>query len=270
MQVYRGMDIGTAKPDHRARERYAYHLIDLVEPDKELSVAEYQAKGAPMLDRLAGTGGTAILAGGSGLHLRALVDPLDFPPTDEELRVVLEETPQRELLEELIAADPHAGEIVDLANPRRVVRALEVYRLTGVTPSVRATTPNGVAVREYAAARPFVGIGIDPGDALVERVTARFDDMLDGGLLNEVARLAPRMGRTARKAVGYQQLLAVVAGEIGLDEGRARAIQATNSLAKRQRTFFRRDPRIRWIPWHDGLDERVQSAQSHLEDAWTS
>ena len=270
MQVYRGMDIGTAKPDRSARDRFGYHLVDLVDPADELTVAEYQAIGAPILDRLTADERPAVLAGGSGLHLRALVDPLEFPPTDDELRSQLEALASRDLLEELTEADPGAGEVVDLANPRRVLRAVEVYRLTGDTPSSRVQSPKAVAVSEYAPARPFVGIGIDAGPDLERRAAARLDDMLDRGLFDEVAGLSSTMGRTARKAVGYQQLLSVIAGDISLEEGRQRAIRATVALAKRQRTFFRRDPRIHWIPWHHEPDERLQAALSHLEESWTS
>ncbi len=270
MQVYRGMDIGTAKPDAATRDRFGYHLVDLVDPADELTVAEYQAIGAPLLDRLTADEQPVVLAGGSGLHLRALVDPLRFPPTDDELRSELEAVAPRDLLEELMEADPGAGEVVDLANPRRVLRAVEVYRLTGQTPSSRVQSSEAVAVREYAAARPFVGIGIDAGPDLERRAVARLDDMLDDGLIDEVADLSATMGRTARKAVGYQQLLPVIAGDISLEEGRQQAIRATLTLAKRQRTFFRRDPRIHWIPWHHELDERLAAALSHLGESWTS
>ncbi len=270
MQVYRGMDIGTAKPDAAARGRYGYHLIDLVEPSEELTVAEYQDAGSAVLDELAASERAGILAGGSGLHLRALVDPLEFPPTDDELRAELEAVTSRELLEELIDADPGAGEFVDLANPRRVLRAVEVLRLTGETPSARVVSPQATAVRRYAPTRPFVGLGIDPGDELGARVEARFAAMLDAGLVEEVAALAPIMGRTARQAVGYKELLPVVAGEHTIEEGRGAALRATLALAKRQRTFFRRDPRIHWLAWHHDPDERVAAAWSHLEAAWNS
>lgn len=270
MQVYRGMDIGTAKPDEMMRRRYGYHLVDLVDPTDELSVAEYQTEGRGVLDRLAGDGRAGILAGGSGLHFRSLVDPLEFPPTDDALRAELEETPRRELVEELLAADPGAGDVVDLANPRRVLRAVEVLRLSGETPTGRLATPQAAAVRDYQAARPFIGVGIDPGEELAARAEVRFDAMLDAGLLDEVAVLAPRLGRTARQAVGYKELMPVVAGEASLEEGRTAAVRATLALAKRQRTFFGRDPRIEWIPWHHDPEERVAAAWSRLEESWTS
>lgn len=270
MQAYRGMDIGTAKPDEAAQRRYGYHLVDFVDPGEELTVAEFQQAGSEVLDRLEAKDRKAILSGGSGLHLRALVDPLEFPPTDETLRAELEATPRRDLLEELIVADPGAGDVVDLANPRRVLRAVEVIRLTGETPTDRVAVPQATAVRDYQPARPFVGIGVDPGDELAARIERRFDAMLGAGLLDEVAALAPRMGRTARQAVGYKELMPVVSGGVSLEEGRAAAIAATVALAKRQRTFFRRDPRVEWIPWHHDPEEAVAAVWSRLEATWTS
>ena len=270
MQVYRDMDIGTAKPDQSSRRKYGYQLIDLVEPEDDLSVAEYQARGVRVIGELVVEAKPIILAGGSGLHLRALVDPFEFPPTDDELRSDLEALPSRSLLEELLAADPGAGDVVDLANPRRVLRAVEVFRLTGQTPTSRMATPQATAVQDYVPNRPFVGIGVDPGEELAERVEQRFDAMLAAGLLEEVARLGPRMGRTASQAVGYRELIPVADGQRSLEEGRAEAIRATMALAKRQRTFFRRDPRIQWIPWHHDAEERSAAAWSHLEGSWTS
>jgi tRNA dimethylallyltransferase len=146
-----------------------------------------------------------------------------------------------------------------------VLRAVEIHRLTGATPSSRAQTAEHRALRRYQPERPFLGIGVDPGDTMAERVKARFDAMLDAGLLDEVATLAPRLGRTARHAVGYAQLLPVVAGDVPLAVGRDAAIRATMALAKRQRTFFRRDPRIRWIIWHDDGAERLAGALDILE-----
>ena len=259
MQVYRGMDIGTAKPDAATCARVPHHLIDLVEPEESYSVAEYQSAGRTVLDALEAEGTTAIVAGGSGLHFRALVDPMSFAPTEPALRAELEAVPAADLVTELLGSDPEAAAHVDLANPRRVLRAVETLRLSGITPSQRAGTAEAEALRSYTPRLPLVAVGLDPGDALETRVIARFDAMLGAGLLDEVAELAPRLGRTARQAVGYKELIPVVNGGTSLEEGRAAAIQATLGLAKRQRTFFRRDPRIRWLTWHDDPDERVSA-----------
>jgi tRNA dimethylallyltransferase len=271
MQVYRGMDIGTAKPGPELQARIPHHLIDLVDASDSFSVAEFQVAGRHVLDQLDRRRVPALVAGGSGLHFRALIDPLEFPPTDAATRAALQSSDPKVLVGELLAADPGAADLVDMANPRRVLRAVEIYRLTGATPSDRNLSPAGRAVRDYRPVRPIVAVGVDPGDRLADRVARRFDRMLDAGLLDEVATLAPELGRTARQAVGYKELLDVVAGTCSPVEGRERAINATLALAKRQRTFFRRDPRIRWIAWHDETVERVRAARAVLEEAaWIS
>lgn len=270
MQVYRDLDLGTAKPDPATRRRLRYHLIDLVDPEDAFTVAEFQRLGVTVLDDLERQGVPAVIVGGSGLHFRSLVDPLRFQPSDPEVRAVLEARPLDEVRAELLERDPEAGSWVDLANPRRVVRAAEVLRLTGLAPSDRVRTPEAEAVRRYEPIRAFRAYGLDPGDRLVERVARRFDAMMARGLLDEVARVAPRLGPTARQGVGYKELLPVVAGEVDEATGRARAIAATSALAKRQRTFFRRDPRIRWTMWDDDPDVVADRIAEDLERAWTS
>jgi tRNA dimethylallyltransferase len=271
MQVYRGLNIGTAKVDAATAARVPHHLIDLAEPHESFSVAQFQHAGRTRIAELEARSTIPIIAGGSGLHFRALMDPLDFPPTDAALRTELEATDPAALIGELLLADPDADRRVDLANPRRVLRAVEILRLTGATPSQRAETEHAQAVRSYEPLIGFRAIGLDPGERLAARVIARFDAMLTDGLLGEVEDLADQLGPTARQAVGYKELLGVVGGEYDLEEGRNRAIQATLALAKRQRTFFRRDPRIRWLPWHDDAEQRVSAAFAAIEDAvWNS
>ena len=144
--------------------------------------------------------------------------------------------------------------------------------LTGATPSERVSSDAAAAIRSYRPIRPFSAIGIDAGSILGSRIEERFDGMLAAGLVEEVAGLAPRLGRTARQAVGYREMLPVVQGESDLEPARAEAIRATASLAKRQRTYFGRDPRIRWIPWHHETGEMLAEALEALtKDAqWTS
>ena len=264
MQVFRGMDIGTAKPDPATRERFAYHLVDVAEPTDEYNAAEFQTAGASVLDSAAAGGSDIVIAGGSGLHFRSLVDPFEFPPTDDGVRAELEATDVEVLRAELLAADPAAAAVVDLANPRRVLRAVEILRLTGATPTQRAQSPQAGRVRGYEPSRMFTAIGVDPGDRIGRRIEARFDQMLDAGLLDEVTGLAPRLGRTARQAVGYRQLLDVVERGRPIGSARDEAIRATASLAKRQRTYFRRDPRIRWIPWHHETEQMLDGALESL------
>ncbi|MCB2224014.1 MAG: tRNA (adenosine(37)-N6)-dimethylallyltransferase MiaA [Actinobacteria bacterium] len=271
MQVYRGMDIGTAKPTAEDQARVPHHMIDLADPSDPYTVADFQAAGIAVLDDLADRDVPALVVGGSGLHFRALVDPLDFPPSDAGVRGAIEQMGPEEAVAALVEADPDAGTHVDLANPRRVVRALEVVRVAGLTPSQRAARPEAAAVREYRPRVPLAAAVADPGGLLPGRVERRFEAMLDAGLLIEVEALAPSLGATAAQAAGYRQLLPVVAGEWSLAEGRRRAVDATRALAGRQRTFFGRDPRLRPLQWHDDAERRAAGLLAALEEAgWTS
>jgi tRNA dimethylallyltransferase len=264
MQVYRGMDIGTAKPSAAEQALVRHHMIDVVDPDIRFSVAEFQEAGRRVLAGLAERDVPALITGGSGLHFRALIDPLEFPPHDPQLRASIEERGAEANRRRLIEVDPAAGQVVDLANPRRVERALEVFELTGMIPSVRATHGSAEAVTRYKPLIPVVVAGIDPGAALADRVERRWNAMMAEGLLEEVAGLAESLGPTAAEAVGYKQLLPVVSGVTSVEQGSADARQATMSLAKRQRTYFRRDPRVEWVPWVSDPDERYELVKKCL------
>ena len=158
MQVYRGMDIGTAKPTLIERRGVPHHLIDVVDPEDEFTVAEFRRMGRRVMEA---TSGPLIITGGSGLHFRALVDPMNFAPTDPALRVELESTDPGLLADELLREDPGAGIKVDLANHRRVVRAVEILRLTGETPSSRAESTEAEDVRRYRSEVEFLAVAVD-------------------------------------------------------------------------------------------------------------
>jgi len=272
MQVYRRMDIGTAKPSAEVRGSIAHHMIDVVDPADEFTARRFRDLGRKALHGIAEREHTAIIVGGSGLHFRALVDHMTFAPSDEVLRRDLEAADPSDLAAELLAADPRAGDVVDLRNQRRVLRAIEILRLSNTTPSERFASAEAEGLRRYRSEIPFVAIGFDAGDGIGVRIEERFDRMLASGLLDEVAHLQPSLGRTAREAVGYRELLAVVAGEASLEEARIDALTATRALAKRQRTWFRRDPRVRWLPWHHDPDVRIERAWDALTEdrAWSS
>jgi tRNA dimethylallyltransferase len=257
MQVYRGMDVGTAKPTIVERRGVAHHLIDVADPEDEFSVAEFRRLGRSIIDRATAP---LVIAGGSGLHFRALVDPMSFAPTDETTRAELEARPLRPLVEELTGADPTAGEHVDLANHRRVVRAVEILRLTGETPSRRAASAEADDLRRYVPEIEFTAVGVDPGELTDSRIDGRLDDMRSGGLVDEVTRLRERLGRTARTAVGYREMIDHLEGRATLRETFQAIGRNTRKLAKKQRTWFQRDPRIRWIPWVDDPTERIERA----------
>jgi tRNA dimethylallyltransferase len=260
MQVYRGMDIGTAKPSPAERTRIPHHMVDVADPMDEYTVAEFQRDARAVLSVVEHP---VIVVGGSGLHFRAVVDPLEFPPHDPEIRGWIDGLDPAEARSRLLAADPEAEGVIDVDNPRRVARALEVLEITGLRPSQRLADPSHHRVATYESEHAFTAVGLDPGPALAERASRRLEAMRRAGLLDEVASLMGRLGRTASQAVGYRQLLPVVAGELEADAGFLAATRATVRLARRQRTFFRRDPRIRWVPWDDdpaALLERVGDA----------
>ena len=255
MQVYRGMDVGTAKPTIIERRGVAHHLVDVADPEEEFSVADYRRLGRSVIEAAETP---LIVTGGSGLHFRALVDPMSFAPTDRALRAELERRSLDEVVAELISLDAGAGSHVDLANKRRVVRALEITRLTGETPTSRALSAEADDLKRYVPDLEFTAVGVDPGSATDERIDRRLDEMRRGGLVEEVSGLAGRLGRTARSAVGYREILDHLAGKTSLDEAFAAIGQNTRRLAKKQRTWFQRDPRVRWIPWMEDETERVE------------
>ena len=254
MQVYVGMDIGTAKPNLSERRGVPHHMIDVAEPETEFSVADFRRLGRGILES---SEVKMLITGGSGLHFRALVDPMSFAPTDAKVRAELEETPIEEVVAELRSIDPEADRHVDMANSRRVIRAVEIWRLSGERPSQRASSAEAEDLRRYVPEIEFTAVGVDPGDGLDQRVEARLEEMRSGGLVEEVSGLRQRLGRTARNAVGYREVLDGLDGLCSIDESFERAARNTRKLARRQRTWFQRDPRIRWIPWFDDEASRI-------------
>jgi tRNA dimethylallyltransferase len=249
MAVYRGMDLATAKPTAEARREVRYHLVDVLEPSEELTVRRFQALCDEARAAIRASGRTALMVGGSGLYLRAAVDGLAIPPTDPAVRAALDDEARRGglagLYGELAAADPVAAARIDPRNERRVVRALEVLRVSG-----RPFSSYGPGLTRYGPTDvALVGIAFDPARtdaAIAERFTA----WMAAGLLDELSSLLAAPGglsRTARQAAGYRQLLEHLEGGVALDVAVANAIAATRRLARRQWRWFRRDPRITWV-----------------------
>ncbi|MFD0317670.1 tRNA (adenosine(37)-N6)-dimethylallyltransferase MiaA [Streptomyces flavalbus] len=247
MQLYRGMDIGTAKLTPAERGGVPHHLLDVWDVTVTASVAEYQRLARERIDALLAAGRWPVLVGGSGLYVRAAVDNLEFPGTDPEVRARLEEELALRgpgaLHARLAAADPEAGRAILPSNGRRIVRALEVIEITGQP--FTANLPGHDSVYDT------LQIGVDVArPELDERIARRVDRMWDRGLVDEVRALEAqglREGRTAGRALGYQQVLAALAGECTLDEARAETIRATKRFARRQDSWFRRDPRVHWL-----------------------
>lgn len=261
MQVYCRMDIGTAKPTAADRERVPHHGIDLVDPAQEFSVADFQTHARSVLEH---SDGPVVIAGGSGLHFRAVVDPLQFRPHDDEVRALVEQLSDEEARSRLLEIDPSAVDYLDINNPRRVIRALEVARLTGETPTARSATSEYQDLSAYRPLFPFRAVALDAGESQSDRVEQRLASMVAAGLLDEVAGLADNLGRTARQAVGYKELLPVIAGEMTIEAGIEEARLATMRLVKRQRTYFRRDPRLTWLAWSEDPEERYRAACAAL------
>ncbi len=268
MQVFRGMDIGTAKPSPDDRAEVPHAMIDVVEPEADFSVAAFQTMARAEIDAAEIP---VVIVGGSGLHFRAVVDPLEFPPSSKDLRSELEAVSDVELVGELRQSDPGADAVVDLKNRRRVVRAVEILRLTGLTPTERHRSPAAAAVRDYRPTRPVIVFGLDRSTDLRLRISTRVEEMRAMGLMDEVRRLRGRLGVQASQAVGYKQLSAVVEGDLDEDRGFEEVLRATWALAKQQRTYFRRDPRIRWIDASDA--DAVSGLVDEIERevrSWTS
>ena len=249
MQLYRGMDVGTAKLGPAERRGVPHHLLDVLDPRDDASVADYQVLGREVLADLAARDVRAVAVGGSGLYVRALLDRMEFPGTDPQVRAALEARVETEgvraLHAELAAVDPQAAASIGPRNARRVVRALEVVAHTGRPYSA------GLPGHEYEV--PAVQVGLDcDREVLDERIERRVARMWEQGLLDEVRRLeAHGLGRTASRAVGYAQALAELHGELDGAQARAATAAGTRRLARKQMGWFGRDPRVHWFDAQD-------------------
>ncbi|MBM6398943.1 tRNA (adenosine(37)-N6)-dimethylallyltransferase MiaA [Phycicoccus sonneratiae] len=268
-QLYRGMDIGTAKLTLAEREGVPHHQLDVLDVTDEATVAGYQRHARADLAAVLDRGRVPLVVGGSGLYVRALLDRLDIPPTDPEVRRRLEERAAAEgtaaLLAELRDADPQAAAAIEPNNTRRVVRALEVVELTGRPFS--ATLP----VRESVRPTLTVGLRLER-EALDRRIERRTRRMFDAGLVEETRALVDlglREGRTASRAVGYAQALAVVDGTMTPDDAVPDTALRTRRLVRRQESWFGADPRTTWVDATDPdlvdrVAERVEEAATRV------
>ena len=258
MQVYRGMDIGTAKPTSAELARVPHHLIDLVDASDDFSVAEFQREYGSVLDDLAARGRRALLVGGTGLYHRVVIDGLEIPGEWPEIRNRLEteaaEVGADALHTRLLVIDPDAAAKMEPSNTRRIVRALEVWegsgrRFSSYGPGLDTYPPSSVTQICLRWDRAV----------LTERIERRVHLMIEQGLVAEVAGLVEHgFSRTAAQALGYKEILAHLRGEMSLDETVALVIVRTRQFAVRQERWFRRDPRIRWVDVdHDPVAEAV-------------
>ena len=270
MLVYRGMDVGTAKPSREQRARVPHHLIDVAEPSEPFDVARYQALGSEALEQIASRGRRALLCGGSGLYFRALVDDLVFPGTDaatrEQLEIEASVVGAERLHHRLVELDPVAAGKIEPANVRRTVRALEVAAITG-----REFSSFGWSWQRYPPERVHAaGIKLQPG-VLAARIEARVRAMIGAGLLEEVRGLISRGSSdwlTSTQAIGYTEFALHLQGRLGLEEAVEQTVRRTKSLARRQMAWFRRDPRIRWFEaGPEGAIGVVDNLREHMEEA---
>jgi tRNA dimethylallyltransferase len=265
MQLYRGMDIGTGKLTIAERGGIPHHLLDIWDVTEPASVSEYQRLARAAIGEIAGRDRVPLLVGGSGLYVRAVIDDLEFPGTDPTLRARLEdelaESGPARLHRRLAAADPVAAAAILPGNGRRIVRALEVIELSG--------RPFSATLPQYSSVRPTAQIGLDvPRPELDRRIAARVGQMWKDGLVDEVRSLAGsgdpgsglRAGRTASRALGYAQALRFLDGEWTAEEAQQQTISATRRFARRQESWFRRDPRVRWLPAGEPVPTRVALA----------
>ena len=249
MQLYKGMDIGTAKLSMEERKAIPHHLIDVLSVREEASVAQYQNDARNLIDQLLEQSIPAIVVGGTGLYIKAILDDLNFPDTDPEVREKIarqaDELGIDVMHERLTKLDPAAAAAIPKENVRRVVRALEVIELTG-----RPYTANlpRVGSTKYPNARQF-GLVMER-ETLHERIDLRVEKMWDKGLVREVRDLMGEgllEGRTAQAALGYAQIIKFAQGEMTEDEAKEETKRATRQYARRQETWFSRDERITWV-----------------------
>jgi tRNA dimethylallyltransferase len=269
MQIYRGMDIGTAKLSVAERQGVPHHLLDLLEVTQPSTVAEFQALARSAIGDCRDRGLTPVVVGGSALYIRAILDRFEFPGTDAVLRARLESElaahGARAMHDRLREVDPRAADNILPTNGRRIVRALEVVELTGRP--FRARLPS----KEYAF-DSVVQIGLRmPWAVLSEKIEQRVNDMWDAGLVDEVRaleRVGLPEGRTASRALGYAQVLRFLAGECSEEQARLDTVRATRRFARRQDSWFRRDPRINWLEYDDPkLTQRAVAMTGHGSSA---
>ena len=258
MQLYRGMDVGTAKLSEDEQGGVVHHVLDVWDVRVEANVAGYQRMARAAFAAARGRGARPVLVGGSGLYVRAALDRLVFPGTDPVVRARLEAELATEgpgaLHRRLAEVDPEAAAHILASNGRRLVRALEVIELTG--------QPFTAALPEPAYEVPAVQVGLTlPRPVLDERIAARVDRMWERGLVEEVRGLVAaglREGRTASQALGYAQVLRHLDGEWSQEQARDETVRATRRFARRQESWFRRDPRVVWLDAADaGLVDRA-------------
>lgn len=265
MQLYKGMDIGTAKLTETERKGIPHHLLDVLNVKEDASVAAYQELARKSIEDIQGRNKVAILVGGTGLYIKSVIDEMNFPETDPELRAKLESEAEllgaAELYSRLRLLDPEAAAAIEPANTRRIIRALEVIEVTGKPYS--ANLPSDTSHRFPDALH--IGLAMERA-SLAPRIEARVHRMFDQGLIGEVEYLMGEgllEGTTAQRAIGYAQVISLINGQISKEQAMEETIVATRQYVRRQETWFKRDQRIQWIgegqPRLPFIEERINS-----------
>lgn len=271
MQVYRRMDIGTAKPTQEEMQGIPHHMLSVAEPEENYSVSRYCAQASPIVDDILARGKTAIIAGGTGLYMDSLIRGNDFAPFPSTgVREALEKQADREgmekMLDRLSSIDPEAAARLHLSDRKRILRAVEVYLETGrtITEHNRATQ---AVPPKYSPV--FIGLDFPNREDLYRRIDGRVDDMLEKGLLDEIRELlrtgVPRQS-TAMQAIGYKEFVDALDGKTTLDDARALVCRSSRRYAKRQLTWFRRNSRMHWLLRRAGNREILEDALQILQE----
>jgi tRNA dimethylallyltransferase len=265
MQLYQGMDIGTAKLTVEERRGIPHHLLDILKVSQDASVAQYQEQARAAIEDIESRGKVAIVVGGTGLYIKSIVDEMNFPETDPDLRKKLEDEAEllgaAELYSRLRLLDPEAAAAIEPANSRRIIRALEVIEVTGKPYS--ANLPSDTSLRFPDALH--IGLSMERS-SLAPRIEARVHRMFEQGLIAEVETLLGEgllEGATAQRAIGYAQVIALIRGEVTQNLAIEETVVATRQYVRRQETWFKRDQRIQWIgegePRLPFIEERINS-----------
>ena len=269
MQVYKRMDIGTAKPTLEERQGIVHHMLDVAEPDEDFSVSRYCAMAAPIIDEIHAKGKTAIVVGGTGLYMDSLIKGNDFAPFPSTgMRERLEAQPIEEVFSQLQAIDPEAASRLHLADRKRIIRAMEVYLETGETITEHNRRTQTIPPRYTPI---WFALEDEDRQDLYDRIDRRVEIMLEQGLIDEIKGLLASgipSKCTAMQAIGYKEFIAALDGHISIEEAAAQVQQSSRHYAKRQLTWFRRNPNIHWLRRSKtmGTEEILQFARQVLHE----
>ncbi len=271
MQVYRRMDIGTAKPTTAEMQGIPHHMIDVAEPDEDFSVSRYCAMATPILDDILARGKTAIIAGGTGLYIDSLIRGNDFAPypatgARERLETQADEFGMEFMLNKLRQIDPDSAARLHLADRKRIIRALEVFEETGETITAHNKRTQAIPARYTPL---WLGLDFEPRQALYDRIDLRVSMMMEQGLEQEIRDLLSSgipAKCTAMQAIGYKEFVAALAGQITIEQAADDVRKSSRHYAKRQLTWFRRNPSMNWLTRTptDGFEEIFQKARQVL------